>query len=143
MLWWIWLLVGLVLFVVELLTPGGFYLLFFGVGAIGVGLLARFGLAGPQWVEWLLFSVISIAALLLFRRPLLTRFRLSVSDKDIDSLVGETAMALEDIAADGIGKAEMRGTAWSARNVGGNPVKRGQRCKVERIEGLMLWVRSQ
>ena len=43
MLWWAWLLVGFLLVFAELLTPGGFYLLFFGLAGIVVGLL---GLAG-------------------------------------------------------------------------------------------------
>jgi regulator of protease activity HflC (stomatin/prohibitin superfamily) len=32
--WWIWIVLGLVLLLGELVTPGGFYILFFGVGAI-------------------------------------------------------------------------------------------------------------
>lgn len=30
MLWWTWIILGLVLLVAEMLPPGGFYLLFFG-----------------------------------------------------------------------------------------------------------------
>src|SRR4029078_2204269 len=43
LLWWQWLLFGLVLMVAELATPGGFYLLFFGVAAVIVGLLSSGG----------------------------------------------------------------------------------------------------
>ena len=57
MAWWLWLLVGLALLGVEMLTPGGFFTIFFGVAAIVVGVLSRFGLAGPPWMQWLLFSV--------------------------------------------------------------------------------------
>jgi membrane protein implicated in regulation of membrane protease activity len=32
--WWIWILLGLVLLLGEIVTPGGFYILFFGVGAV-------------------------------------------------------------------------------------------------------------
>ena len=45
MLWWAWLLVGFLLVAAELLTPGGFYLLFFGLGGIAVGLLGLIALA--------------------------------------------------------------------------------------------------
>ncbi|MDC4227637.1 MAG: NfeD family protein [Candidatus Manganitrophus sp.] len=48
-----------------------------------------------------------------------------------------------EIAVDGVGKAELRGTAWSARNVGETPVTKGQRCKVVQIDGLTLWVRNE
>jgi membrane protein implicated in regulation of membrane protease activity len=35
--WWIWVVLGLVLLIGEIVTPGGFYLLFFGIGAVVVG----------------------------------------------------------------------------------------------------------
>lgn len=142
MLWWIWILLGFFLLLVELLTPGGLYLLFFGTAAILVGMLAGLDLSGPTWMQWLLFSILSIVALLLFRRPLLQKLRPAGQSKEVDSLAGETAVTLEDIAVDAIGKAELRGTSWNARNIGSNPLTRGQRCIVERVEGLMLWVRG-
>lgn len=142
MVWWVWLLLGLLLLLVELLTPGGFYMLFFGIGAVVIGLLTALEVAGPLSVQWLLFSVISVAALLLLRRPLLEKIRPADRAEDIDSLIGETALVLEEMPIREIGKVEMWGTPWSARNVGANTLARGQRCKVERVEGLMLWVRG-
>ena len=143
MQWWLWLLLGLFLLLCELLTPGGFYIIFFGVGAVVVGVLSLMDLAGPLWLQWLLFSVISVGTLVLFRRPLLRMVEPVSRTHDVDSLVGETAVALEDIPAGAIGKAEMRGTSWTARNVGASALARSQRCKVERVEGLMLFVRSE
>ena len=142
MLWWVWILLGFLLLLAELLTPGGLYLLFFGVAAIVVGLLSGLNLTGPPWMQWLMFSILSVVALSLFRRPLLKRLRPASLGGEVDSLVGETAIALEDMAVDAIGKAELHGSAWSARNVGGNLLARGQRCTVERVDGLMLCVRA-
>jgi membrane protein implicated in regulation of membrane protease activity len=139
--WWVWLLLGLILFLGEVVTPGGFYIIFFGVGALVVGVLAGFDLAGPLWFQWILFSVVSIVALWLFRERLVEMTR-PPDGNPVDSLVGETAIAAEEIPAGQIGKAEMRGTSWSARNIGGKALARGERCRVERVEGLMLWVSS-
>ncbi len=69
MSWWHWLAIGLVLVLLELAASGGFYVIFFGVAAIAISALNLFGLAGPLWVQLLLFSAFSVAALLLFRRP--------------------------------------------------------------------------
>jgi membrane protein implicated in regulation of membrane protease activity len=100
-------------------------------------------IAGPLWLQLLLFSIVSIATLLLFRRPLLQRMQPVGRPQEVDSLVGETALALHDIQIGQIGKAELRGTSWSARNIGANSLNRGQRCKVERVEGLTLCVRGE
>ena len=140
--WWIWLLLGLLLLFAELVTPGGFYIIFFGIGAIVVGILARFQAAGATWFQFILFSIVSVLSLWLFREKLLqlTRAR---SSHGVDNLVGETAVLLEDISMNGIGKAEMRGTSWNTRNVGDKPLARGQRCRVERVDGLTLFVRAE
>ena len=140
MTWWLWVLLGFFLLIVELLTPGGFYIFFFGIGAIIVGVLDSLGWAGPDWMQWLFFSLLSVGCLLIFRRPLLRKLRPSKADIPVDSLVGETAHAMEDIAVGGQGKAELRGTAWSARNSGQQPLLRGQRCQVDKVEGLVLWI---
>jgi membrane protein implicated in regulation of membrane protease activity len=142
MIWWIWLLLGFLLLALELLTPGGFYLLFFGVAAIGVGLLSA-AIDIPLWIQWLLFSALALVSVMFFRRPLLARLHRGQSTHEVDSMVGETALTLEEIAANAIGKAELRGSTWTARNVGDQPLARSQRCSVERVEGLMLWIRAQ
>jgi inner membrane protein len=143
MTWWIWLLVGFALLAGELLTPGGFYVVFFGVGALLVGILVGLGVSGPQWTQWLLFSVFSIASLLLFRGRLLAWSRDSAPARAVDALVGEVATPLEDLPRRGVGKAELRGTAWTAYNADDRPLVKGQRCRVERVEGLTLWIRGE
>jgi membrane protein implicated in regulation of membrane protease activity len=140
--WWIWVLGGLVLLLAEILTPGGFFVVFFGAGAILVGALKAVGWAGPAWAEWLAFTVLSVAALVLFREPLMRRFRLE-QGKPVDRLEGETALVTEDVAPGGVGKAEMRGASWTARSSGAVALARGQRCRVERVEGLTLWLRAE
>jgi inner membrane protein len=143
MTWWLWLLLGIVLLAIELLTPGGFWVLFFGVGAVATGFLAALGIAASEAAQWVLFSTLSIAALLTFRRPLLRKFTANPPPAgDIDRLAGEIAVALSMIGPNEVGKAELRGTPWAARNVGAAPVATGQRCKVEHVDGLMLWIRG-
>lgn len=141
--WWLWLVIGIVLLALELLTPGALFLVFFAAGAIVVGLLSAAGLAGPLWVQILLFAVLSLAALFSLRRLLVARLHSTRSASHVDRLVGETALALEDMAVDTIGKAELRGSSWNARNVGLTALSCGQRCTVMRVEGLTLWVASE
>lgn len=139
--WWLWLLLGLGLLLLELVTPGSFFVFFFGVGAIIVGFLAATDLAGSPPIQWLLFGALSVGGLFLFRKPLQRRTQVS-SSGEVDSIVGEMAIATSDIGVRQIGKAELRGTVWNAQNTGDSDIRASQRCRVERVEGLTLHIRA-
>ena len=143
MTWWYWLVLGLVLVALEMASSGGFYIIFFGVAAVVVALLAATGLAAEAWIQWLLFSVLSVVSLLLFRNPLMRTLNLGAGAADIDTLAGETGTALEDMGAGANGRVELRGTTWSARNTGTTLLARGHRCVVVRTERLTLLVKSE
>ena len=49
--WWMWVLVGIGLLVVEMATPGGLFALFFGVGALVVAALSLVGVGGRLAVD--------------------------------------------------------------------------------------------
>lgn len=141
MLWWFWIVLGLALAALELATPGGFYVIFFAIGALAVGGLAVSGVVEPVWLQWLLFPVIALVTLRLFRQPLLGYMR--VNDHDVDSLVGEVAVASADILPGRHGRAELRGSSWSARNVDTTTLTAGQRCRVVAVQGLQLDLRQE
>jgi hypothetical protein len=144
MIWWYWMLLGLVLLGIEMVTPGGFYILFFGLAALIVGSLAGLGIVQAEWFQWLLFSGLAILSLLVFRGPLLASLKKQEKDLPaVDTLAGESAIPREDLAVSGTGKAELRGTTWTAHNAGPTPLTKGQRCKVERIEGLTIWISAE
>ncbi len=143
MTWWYWLVLGLVLIALEMASAGGFYIIFFGVAAVIVSLLAAIELATQAWIQWLLFPLLSVASLLVFRNPLMRTLNLGTGATDIDTLEGETCTALEDMNAGGNGRVELRGTTWSARNTGTTPLARGHRCVVVRTDRLTLLVKPE
>jgi inner membrane protein len=116
-------------------------LLFFGAGALLTGALVATGLLNDLVTQVIVFIVASIGGLLGFRRALVARFGHGRSMREVDSLVGEVAEALQELPPGGSGKVQLRGAAWDARNSGGVPLALGQRCTVERLDGLTLWVR--
>jgi inner membrane protein len=140
LLWWYWVALGLVLVVLELAAPGGFYFIFFGIGALVVGLLSAFDAAGPAWAQILLFSLLSLLSLVLFRSRMLGKLQGDKRASDMDTLVGEFGTLAEELPPGGLGKVELRGTAWSAKNTSSMALKRGQRCVVVRVEGFTLYV---
>ena len=140
--WWIWVVVGFVLLLFELVSPGGFYLFFFGAGALVVGLLAGLGWAGPAWLQGVLFAAVSFLSLLVFRPVLIKKMQADTPNMEVDSLLGERAVARDEIPPDGMGKAELRGTTWNARNAGTTPIVASQSCRVDKVDGLVLWIRA-
>ena len=144
MSWWLWIVIGLILMGLEMATPGGFFIAFFGVAALLVGLLTGMRVIGPVWLQWLLFSILSVASVAFFRKPLLDWMKKREPRRPaVDTLVGETAIVSEDIAMGGVGKAELRGTSWSVRSRTAEALRRGQRCRVEQVDGLTLWVKAE
>lgn len=139
-LWWHWLAVGLVLVLLELAAPGGFYVIFFGLAAIAVGLLVFAGVSGPLWVQLALFSILSAVFLLVFHSPLMRRMRLDRGTDDLDNFTGEPAKALDDFGPGEPGRVELRGTAWNARNGGQTPIVRGARLRVVAVDRLVVVV---
>ena len=143
MVWYHWLLLGVVLIALEMAASGGFYIIFFGVAAVIIALLSLAGLSGPLWFELLLFSVLSVASLLFFRNPIMRRLNLEGGAADLDTLTGQTCSVLEPMPPGGNGRVELRGTTWSARNLGTTPLSNGARCTVIRSERLTLLVKAE
>jgi membrane protein implicated in regulation of membrane protease activity len=143
MIWWYWILLGLVLAAIELATPGGFFVIFFALAAVVVGLLELAGMLEADALQWALFSILSIACLALFRKPLLERMNRGRTDDAVDSLVGELATAVDPIAAGQHGRAELRGSKWTVRNVDALTITAGERCRVVAVRGLELDIRPE
>ena len=143
MTWWHWLVVGLILVALEMAASGGFYVIFFGVAALAIAGLHALDLAGPLWLQLLLFSVLSVASLVLFRNPLMRTLKLDQGAADVDTLAGEAGVAIDEIPPGGLGRVELRGTGWTARNIGDATLERGRRCVVVRKETLTLFVKAE
>ena len=133
---------GLALVGAELLSPGGFYLLFFGIAAVVVGALTGMEIVSADWLQWLLFSFLAVLSLLLLRKPLL-RLTQGHPPQSMDTMIGESAVLIEDLQPGHIGKAELRGSTWSARNVGTVPLLSGQRATVAKVDGLTILVKAE
>jgi membrane protein implicated in regulation of membrane protease activity len=137
--WWMWLAAGLVLVVAELATPGGFVIIFFGIGALAVGALSLLGVVTNVPLQFLLFSVLSVASLAILRGRLQSRIQTPPSS-NVDSLVGVVAMVQERMAPRAIGRVEVRGSMWAARNTSDTTLDPGQRARVAAVDGLTLAV---
>ncbi|HYF37276.1 MAG TPA: hypothetical protein VD994_18385, partial [Prosthecobacter sp.] len=96
--WWAWFILGFILLMVEMFTPGGFYFMFFGLGAFTVGAVDLLGLDLPRWTEWVMFTVVSLVSLGALRNKVVERYRPTGGRVDEDSIAGTEALAQEMIA---------------------------------------------
>lgn len=139
--WWNWLIAAVGLFVLEMITPGGFYFFFFGVGALAGCLLAAVGMESLL-AQSLVFLAVSVATFGAFRQKLLERLQPMRVKDNVDTLVGETAIVVAALHPGEFGQAELRGSNWKVRNVSSLSILAGQRCIVEQVDGLTLNVRA-
>ena len=61
----------------------------------------------------------------------------------VDSMVGEVATVLESLAPQAMGKVELRGSTWNARNAGDNLLEKNSIAKIVRVDGLTLWIQAE
>ena len=138
--WWIWIIAGAILLGIEVLTPGGFYVFFFGIGAILIGILLVLGIPLNMAFQLLIFLCLSVVLLLVFRKRLLPLFETKKSNESIEHIVDETAFAKSELPPSGYGQVEFRGTSWNAKNIGAVAINTENRCTIRKIAGLTLEV---
>lgn len=139
MAWWVWMTLGIALFIAEVVTPSSFYLMFLGLGAFSVGVLAAVGVLDAGAWQWFFFAAFSVA-FVVFLRSRFAFLKASPGDMDADKLVGEFAVLLDEVLPGSEGKAEMRGSVWKVRNGGVRAIAKGERTKVNGIDRLTLLI---
>jgi len=139
--WWYWICLGLFLLLFEAITPGGFFLLFIGIAAIIVGILALS--VYTAWIQITLFAVLSAVLIVTLRNPMVKRVRKTTREADQPELIGETARAVEMIGAGKDGKIELRGSIWHARNSDSSDLPENAACTITAREGIHLVVKHK
>ena len=135
----IWLIVGLLMLVAELVSVALVFV-FFAAGALLTALLASLGVL-PS-LEWQLlgFSVISVLSLVLLRKHAKKLFHPHGKLQEYNEYAGETAMVIKDIPATGEGKIFYRGAEWTALSARHTAIEAGSKVIIRRTEGIKLVV---
>lgn len=140
--WWGWITVGALLLVAELtFVDFEFYLVFLGISALLVGMLALGGMSMPFWLQWGVFGLLALASLVFFRRNVYRLLRPPVEGSVQEGVTGDRAIAVDSIEVGGRGRVTLRGTTWTGRNIGDEAIPVGAACRVERAEGIVLELR--
>ena len=134
---WVWMILAAILFVLELISPGIFFM-WFGVAAAVTGLIVfRYDLSW-QW-QLVSFAVLSLITVLLANRYLrqnpLESERPLLNERAVQ-LVGQSFELLDPIV-DGRGSIKTGDTIW---RVEGPELPVGARIKVVGADGTLLKV---
>jgi len=135
----VWFIIGLVLFLLELVLPG-FVIFFFGVGAWVTALLCLIANPGIN-LQAIVFGATSILSLVLLRKMIQKRFFYSkeeLSKAVEDEFSGKEAIALTDFSPGNNGKVEFKGTQWKAESE--FEITEGQRVIIKNKDSFKLIV---
>jgi len=135
----IWFLLGLVLFLLELVIPG-FFIFFFGLGAWVTALICLIGEPSTN-LQIIIFAVVSVLSLVALRKMMQKKFFYhdeNLSDRVEDEFTGKDATAIEDFSSENTGKVEFKGTSWKAES--STQVKAGQTVIIKSKEDFKLKV---
>ncbi|NEZ04614.1 NfeD family protein [Wenzhouxiangella sp. XN201] len=114
---WFWLILGALLILSEFFITG-IVAIFFGVGAILVGIATAVGLLDSLPEQVLSFSVLSVGSLLFARERIKIWFRGNVSDRwdgdrDLIATRGERVTVTRGFSQ-GVGQVRLSGADWKA-----------------------------
>lgn len=133
-----WVVLALIFFAIEILTPGVFFFACLGVGALGGGLATA--LACDAAVAWVTFAVVSIASVFLLR-PLAVKYLSKGTKKsNVDALIGQKAWVTEAINPPALGMVKIIGEIWRAQAT--EPITAETWAIVEKVEGTRLIVKK-
>lgn len=142
--WIVWLIIAALFIGAEVLTPG-FFLLWFGVGALAAALLAIVGVTSvaAQLIAFLVVSIVLlIASRTIFERFLSPRASQSVVKTGVDKMIGQVGTVVEP-SRGALHEAAVKvyGSVWTAFPIEGEkPLAEGETVAIERIEGNAIYV---
>ena len=142
LLWWHWVVLGVVLTLLELAVPA-FVLVWFGIGAVIVGIaLLAFPQLSFSWqgILWIAFSSAFIWLWFKVFKPGFHKTKVGMSK---GQLIGEIGMVIRDIRPYDKGQIRLQkpvlgDEVWDS--IAEEEIKTGERVKVLAVEGNFLKV---
>lgn len=93
----------------------------------------------PFWVQVLAFLVVS-AGLLAMLRPTLRKHQ-KITKTNVDSVIGSVGLVTADIDnISAAGQVKLGAMTWTARSTSGTPIPTGTKVRVDRVEGVKVFV---
>lgn len=130
-----WLVLGIVLFGLELFT-GTFVVMFFAVGALLTALIAWLGVVDSVPIQIVIFTLLSGGGLFYFRDKLKIGYKGETGV--VKSDVGSVVYPESDVAIGAQVEVQYQGARWLAVNESGKVLAKGSPVKVAQVDGVKL-----
>ncbi len=137
--WHIWIIAGIVLFIIEIFTPS-FVAGSIGVGAIASGIIAAFGL-GINW-QLITFAVFTAIVFVTIRPIVIRLSKKNQLATNAEALIGKTGKVIQDIGKNP-GYVKINGDNWRSISIENNFISSGTLVEVIKIEGITLFVKPK
>ena len=136
---YIWLGLMILFLIVEAACPLHLVSIWFAAGALMAMVVSLLG--GALWLQVMVFIAVS-GALLALLWPLVRKvLKPKLTATNVDAVIGSTGLvsvAIDNVTASG--QVKLNGMEWSARSVSSDPIPAGTLVKVEKIEGVKVYV---
>ena len=132
-------LAAMVIFIIAEATTVTLVSIWFAVGALGAILIALLG--GGLTLQVTVFLALAIVLLIFLRGAVRKHFAPRITRTNVDSVIGATGIVVtpvNNIAA--LGQVQINGVEWSARSTDGSHIGAGTLVKVDKIEGVKVFV---
>ncbi|MCI9049551.1 MAG: NfeD family protein [Coprobacillus sp.] len=134
-----WTIILVISIIVEAITVD-LVSIWFGAGAIVALIAEAFGF--NQIIQVTLFTIVSIACILI-TRPLSKKYlRGNTIKTNYDRIIGKHCLVTETITADNKGEVKVMGTLWMATSLNNETIEVGQYAEVVSIEGAHVIVKE-
>ncbi len=142
----IWIVLGIGMILAEFVVPG-LIVIFFGIGALIVGLLAWWGLLTDTTYQLWLFGLLSGGLLLTLRNRFKAWFQggslVADTDTPDDDYVGHYATILEGFEnGTSFGKVSYRDAHWNAKTTDNDSLATGDRVLISGRQGSTLIIQK-
>ena len=141
-LWWHWIVLGIVLMLAELAVPA-FFLVWFGLGAVIVGAIVFLFPGLPLAWQVILWTGSSIAFVWLWFRIFKPGMHKTRSGMSKGALIGEIGLVIRDIRPFDKGQIRFQKPILGSEiweSIADEEIKVGERIKVMDVEGNILKV---
>lgn len=129
----------LILFVVAEAATVNMVSAWFALGSLAAVIGSLLG--AKLWLQIVLFLVVSGVSLALLRPLSKKYFTPRITRTNVDALAGKLCLCVTDIDnVAGSGQVKLGDVEWSARSTTGEPIPAGTQVKIDRVEGVKVYV---